>query len=127
LRRQPPPAVGAPAAIFDIAVAPQPVIAQPNPWRCRREPTEEIAAHAYDARPIRPLSQRMGEQGTTALTCEIRCRWQAHKLFVVTRSSGSQRLDDARVFPRERPLDLATGDPRRQACARQDQLESSGI
>jgi len=93
---KPLPAVAPPMPIFEIAVAPQPVIAQPKvetPPPMPPTPPREIAR--THTQPLYPaLSQRMGEQGTTALTCEIGPDGKPIDCSV-TRSSGSQRLDEA--------------------------------
>jgi protein TonB len=54
---------------------------------------KEIAG-THTTPPYPPLSQRMGEQGTTALTCEIGTDGKPISC-AVTKSSGSERLDEA--------------------------------
>ena len=56
-------------------------------------PPREIA-RTHTLPPYPALSQRMGEQGTTGLTCEIGVDGKPINC-AVTRSSGSQRLDEA--------------------------------
>ena len=93
---KPPQSVVPPLPKFEIAVAPQPVIAQPKPVALPPtppSPPREIA-RTHTTPPYPALSQRMGEQGTTALTCYIDIDGKPINCSV-TRSSGSQRLDDA--------------------------------
>ncbi|HWY63170.1 MAG TPA: energy transducer TonB [Rhizomicrobium sp.] len=93
---KPPPAVVPPIPKIEIAAAPQPVIAQPKivalPPTPPSPPKEIARTHTLPPYPA--LSQRMGEQGTTALTCYIDVDGKPRNCSV-TRSSGSQRLDDA--------------------------------
>jgi protein TonB len=92
---KPPPAMVAPPPKIEIAIAPQPVIVTPLPMIVALPPSppKEIA-RTHTLPPYPALSQRMGEQGTTALTCEIGVDGKPINC-AVTRSSGSQRLDDA--------------------------------
>lgn len=93
---KPPPAVAPPIPKFEIAVAPQPVVPQPStvvaPPSPPSPPREIARTHTLPPYPA--LSQRMGEQGTTGLTCDIGVDGKPITC-AVTRSSGSQRLDDA--------------------------------
>jgi protein TonB len=94
---KPPPAVVAPPLPkIEIAAAPQPVITQPEGAKiisAPPSPPKEIA-RTHTLPPYPALSQRMGEQGTTALSCDIGVDGKPITCSV-TRSSGSQRLDDA--------------------------------
>ena len=92
---KPPPAVVAPPPKIEIAIAPQPVIVTPQPMIVALPPSppKEIT-RTHTLPPYPALSQRMGEQGTTALTCEIGVDGKPINC-AVTRSSGSQRLDEA--------------------------------
>jgi protein TonB len=91
-----PPVVTPPMPRIEIAVAPPPVIVQPRivtqPLPPPTPPKEIARTHTLP--PYPPLSQRMGEQGTTALTCEIGIDGKPIACSV-TVSSGSQRLDEA--------------------------------
>jgi protein TonB len=92
---KPPPAVVAPPPKIEIAIPPQPVIVTPQPRIAALPPSppKEIA-RTHTLPPYPALSQRMGEQGTTGLTCEIGIDGKPISC-AVTRSSGSQRLDEA--------------------------------
>jgi len=86
---KPPPAMVAPPPKIEIAIAPQPVIVTPLPMIVALPPSppKEIA-RTHTLPPYPALSQRMGEQGTTALTCEIGVDGKPINC-AVTRSSGS--------------------------------------
>ena len=94
---KPPPAVALPPPPkFEIApeqVIPQPTHLEPPPPPPPPSPPREIA-RTHTLPPYPSLSQRLGEQGTTALTCEIGIDGKPITCSI-TRSSGSQRLDDA--------------------------------
>jgi periplasmic protein TonB len=93
---KPPAAIVPPPPKIEIAVAPQPVVPQPKVETLLPpppSPPKEIA-RTHTLPPYPALSQRMGEQGTTALTCDIGADGKPMACSV-TRSSGSQRLDDA--------------------------------
>lgn len=92
---KPPPAVVAPPPKIEIVAPLQPrnVTAQPDVVAPPPSPPREIA-RTHTLPPYPALSQRMGEQGTTALTCDIGVDGKPIACSVV-RSSGSQRLDDA--------------------------------
>jgi protein TonB len=66
-----------------------PVIRPPLPPTAPRE-----IAQTHTLPPYPPLSQRLGEQGTTGLSCEIGADGKPIACSV-TRSSGSARLDDS--------------------------------
>jgi protein TonB len=94
---RPPPVVAAPPPQIVIAAPPPPVVvpkaAPPPPPPPPPSPPKEIA-RTHTLPPYPALSQRMGEQGTTGLTCDIGVDGKP-SACTVSKSSGSQRLDDA--------------------------------
>jgi protein TonB len=94
---QPPPAVAPPPPKIEIAVAPPPQVVAPPTHVVLPviPPTEpKTIARTHTTPPYPALSQRMGEQGTTYLTCDIGIDGKP-TACTVTKSSGSQRLDEA--------------------------------
>jgi protein TonB len=96
LVRPPPTAVAPPPQIVIQAAPPPPVVvpkaveAPPPP-----PPTElKEIARTHTIPPYPPLSQRMGEQGTTAISCEIATDGKPTSCKV-EKTSGSARLDEA--------------------------------
>jgi len=93
---QPTTTVAPPMPRIEVADPPKPVITQTQtvtPPPLPPSPPKEIA-RTHTLPPYPALSQRLGEQGTTALTCEIGIDGKPINCSV-TRSSGSPRLDDA--------------------------------
>jgi protein TonB len=92
----PPPTVAPPPLpkieieVAPAQLAPQHDLVTPPP---PPSPPKEIA-RTHTLPPYPALSQRMGEQGTTSLTCDIGVDGKP-TACLVTKSSGSQRLDDA--------------------------------
>jgi periplasmic protein TonB len=94
---KPPPAIVPPLPKFEIAIPPKPVIPQtidvvPPPAVLPTLP--RAVARTHTTPPYPALSQRMGEQGTTTLMCDIGIDGKPIACTVI-KSSGSQRLDDA--------------------------------
>jgi len=94
---RPPPTIAPPppqiviAAPPPVVVAPPPKVVAPPP----PPPTElKEITRTHTLPPYPALSQRMGEQGTTGLSCEINVEGKPDSCKV-EKSSGSQRLDDA--------------------------------
>jgi protein TonB len=95
---RPPPTIAAPPPQIVIA-APPPVVAPPvvtrPPPPPPPPPTElKEITRTHTLPPYPALSQRMGEQGTTGLSCEINIQGKPDSCKV-EKTSGSQRLDDA--------------------------------
>ncbi|HWY60811.1 MAG TPA: energy transducer TonB [Rhizomicrobium sp.] len=93
--RPPPQAVAPPPQIVIQAAPPPPVVvpkAAPPPPPPPTELKEITRTHTLPPYPA--LSQRMGEQGTTSLSCEINVTGKPDSCKV-EKSSGSARLDDA--------------------------------
>lgn len=90
--------VAPPPPKIEIVVAPpQPVVApKPVPQTVLPPTVPKEIARTHTLPPYPPLSQRMGEQGTTGLSCEIGVDGKPISC-VVTHSSGSPRLDEAAV------------------------------
>jgi periplasmic protein TonB len=94
---RPPPTVAAPPPQIVIAAPPPPVVVPkaappPPPAIPPTEPKEIARTHTLPPYPA--LSQRMGEQGTTQLACEIGVDGKPTACSV-TKTSGSPRLDEA--------------------------------
>jgi protein TonB len=94
---RPPPTIAAPPPQIVIAAPPPPVVVPkaappPPPAEPPTEPKEIARTHTIP--PYPPLSQRMGEQGTTQLACEIGTDGKPTGC-TVAKTSGSPRLDEA--------------------------------
>ena len=94
---RPPPTVAAPPPQIVIAAPPPPVVVPkaappPPPAIPPTEPKEIARTHTIP--PYPPLSQRMGEQGTTQLACDIGVDGKPTACSVA-KTSGSPRLDEA--------------------------------
>ena len=88
--------VAPPVPKIEIATPPKPVVAPTEPVRVAMLPptSPKEIARTHTLPPYPPLSQRMGEQGTTGLTCKIGADGKPVDCSV-TSSSGSPRLDEA--------------------------------
>jgi protein TonB len=94
---QPPPTVALPPPPqIAIATPPPQVVAPPTRVPPPVVPPTEpkTIARTHTTPPYPALSQRMGEQGITSLTCDIGIDGKP-TACTVTKSSGSQRLDEA--------------------------------
>ena len=90
--------VAPPIPKIEIATPPKPVVAPVEPVRAPVQPptSPKEIARTHTLPPYPPLSQRMGEQGTTGLACEIGVDGKPVSC-AITHSSGSARLDEAAV------------------------------
>jgi periplasmic protein TonB len=93
---RPPPTIAPPPPQIVIAAPPPPVVEPPKAVAPPPPPPTELKeiTRTHTLPPYPALSQRMGESGTTGLSCEIATDGKPTSCKV-EKSSGSQRLDDA--------------------------------